>query len=178
MSSSVIIPHSVFESLKTTYLLEYRLEDVRASFKSDVKISLNEIKIDAKEGDILQLPRWLAKILLKKNLIDIEDYEISSYVSKAMNRERISKPHDLSGVDADFYIRVNDFLDSLSEKERESLMVSLNSFVTSRVEKIVKLAAASLLSAEIESKLSAEERQFYNIVHNSSSAFRESVFHR
>ena len=116
--------------------------------------------------------------MLKKNLIDIEDYEISSYVSKAMNRERISKPHDLSGVDADFYIRVNDFLDSLSEKERESLMVSLNSFVTSRVEKIVKLAAASPLSAEIESKLSAEERQFYNIVHNSSSAFRESVFHR
>ena len=37
-----------------------------------------------------------------------------------LNRERISKPHDVSGIDADFYIRVDDFLKSLNEKERET----------------------------------------------------------
>ena len=79
------------------------------------------------------MPRWLTKILSRKNLIDIQDNEISSYVSKALNRERISKPHDISGVDSDFYIRVKDYLTSLNEKERENLMVSLNSFVMSRL---------------------------------------------
>ena len=106
------------------------------------------------------------KFIQKKNLIDVQDNEISSYVSKALNRERISKPHDISGVDVDFYIRVNDYLESLNEKEKETLMVSLNSFVMSRLEKIVKLAAASSLSAEMETKLSAEERQLYNFVHS------------
>lgn len=178
MSSSTFLTHSVFDSLKNRYLLEYLLEEIRVTFKSDVKISINEINIDAKEGDILLLPRWFTKILLNKNLIEVQDNEISSYVSKALNRERISKPHDISSVDVDFYIRVNDFLESLSEKERETLMVSLNSFVMSRLGKIVKLAAASSLSAETESKLSAEERQLYDFVHTSSLAFKESVLHK
>jgi len=178
MSSSTTLTQSVFESLKNTYLLEYLLEEVRITFKSDVKISLNDINVDAKEGDILPLPRWLTKILSKKNLIETQDNELSSYVSKALNRERISKPHDISGIDADFYIRVNDFLKSLNEKERESLLVSLNSFVMSRLGKIVKLAAASSLSAETESKLSAEEKQLYNFINTSSLAFKESVLYK
>lgn len=175
MSSSTILTQSAFESLRNTYLIEYLLEEIRVTFKSDVKISINDINIDAKEGDILQLPRWLTKILSKKNLIEIQDNEMSSYVSKALNRERISKPHDISGIDADFYIRVDDFLKSLNEKERETLMVSLNSFVISRLGKIVKLAAASSLSAEMETKLSAEEKQLYNFINTSSLAFKESV---
>lgn len=175
MSSSTILTQSVFESLRNTYLLEYLLEEIRVTFKSDVKISINDINIDAKEGDILLLPRWLTKILSKKNLIEIQDNEMSSYVSKALNRERISKPHDISGIDADFYIRVDEFLKSLNEKERETLMVSLNSFVISRLGKIVELAAASPLSAEMETKLSAEEKQLYNFINTSSLAFKESV---
>lgn len=175
MSSSTILTQSVFESLRNTYLLEYLLEEIRVTFKSDVKISINDINIDAKEGDILLLPRWLTKILSKKNLIEIQDNEMSSYVSKALNRERISKPHDISGIDADFYIRVDDFLKNLNEKERETLMVSLNSFVISRLGKIVKLAAASSLSPEMETKLSAEEKQLYNFINTSSLAFKESV---
>lgn len=178
MSSSTILTQRVFESLRNTYLLEYLLEEIRVTFKSDVKISINDINIDAKEGDILLLPRWLTKILSKKNLIEIQDNEMSSYVSKALNRERISKPHDISGIDADFYIRVDDFLKSLNEKERETLMVSLNSFVISRLGKIVKLAAASSLSAEMETKLSAEEKQLYNFINTSSLAFKESVLSR
>lgn len=175
MSSSTILTQSVFGSLRNTYLLEYLLEEIRVTFKSDVKISINDINIDAKEGDILLLPRWLTKILSKKNLIEIQDNEMSSYISKALNRERISKPHDISGIDADFYIRVDEFLKSLNEKERETLMVSLNSFVISRLGKIVKLAAASSLSAEMETKLSAEEKQLYNFINTSSLAFKESV---
>jgi DNA replication factor GINS len=177
-SSITIFAHDEFESIKNTYLLEYLLEETRVTFKSDVKISVNEIKIDAKEGDILLIARWLTKILSKKNLIDVQDNEISSYVSKALNRERISKPHDISSVDVDFYIRINEFLASLKDKERENLLVSLNSFVLSRLEKIVKFAAASSLSAEMEGKLSAEERQLYNLVNSSSLSFKGSVLNK
>jgi DNA replication factor GINS len=174
-SLDTIFTQNVFESIKNTYLLEYLLEETRVTLKSDVKITINDINIDAKEGDIILLPRWLTKILSRKNLIEIQDNEISSYVSKALNRERISKPHDISGVDVDFYIRVNDFLATINEKERENFMVSLNSFVMSRLGKIVKLAAASSLSVEMEAKLSAEEKQLYNFVHSSSLAFKEWV---
>ena len=62
-SSNTIFAHDEFETIKNTYLLEYLLEETRVTFKSDVKISVNEIKFDAKEGDILLIPRWLTKIL-------------------------------------------------------------------------------------------------------------------
>ncbi|HJU80058.1 MAG TPA: hypothetical protein VJ599_10900 [Nitrososphaeraceae archaeon] len=178
MSLSSILTEGVFESLKNTYRLEYLLEEIRVTFKSDVKIATSNTNIDAKEGDILLLPRWLTKVLSKRDLIEIQDNGISSYVSKALNRERISKPHDISSVDADFYIRLEDFLETLNDKERENLMVSLNSFVMSRLEKIVKLAAASSISAEMESKLSAEERQLYDYIHGFSTSFKKSVLNR
>jgi len=178
MSSNSSFAQGEFQSLKNIYLLQYLLEEIRVTFKSDAKVSINDINIDAKEGDISLLPRWLAKNLSRKKLIDVQDNETLSYVSKALNRERISKPHDISGVDVDFYIRVNDYLESLNEKEKETLSVSLNSFVMSRLEKIVKIAAASSLSAEMETKLSAEERQLYNFVHSSSLAFKEWVLNR
>jgi hypothetical protein len=42
----------------------------------------------------------------------------------------------------------------------------------------VKLAAASSLSAEMETKLSAEEKQLYNFINTSSMAFKESVLRK
>jgi DNA replication factor GINS len=74
-----------------------------------------------------------------------------------LNRERISRPHDISGVDSDFYIRVKDYLTSLNEKERENLMVSLNSFVMSRLEKIVKLAALAIWSEKSRKRLAENQ---------------------
>jgi DNA replication factor GINS len=155
--------------------LEYMMEDIRVSFLKDVKARVNGLSLDAKEGDISSIPRWVAKILADHEGIESADDDISTYISRAFNRERIAKPHDLSSLDADFYIRVNDFFESLKERERENMLVSLNSFITSRLEKIVKLAAASPLSGQLEEKLSVEENQLYSLVHSSSVLFKNKV---
>ncbi|MFY9869880.1 MAG: hypothetical protein WAK17_09205 [Candidatus Nitrosopolaris sp.] len=159
--------------IQGAYRIEYLMEDVRVSYTQDVNVSVGGVMIDAKQGDISSIPRWVAKILLEQGTVEFPDNNVSSYISRALNRERIAKPHDLSGIDADFYIRVNDYLDGLRERERENLIVSMNSFIASRLEKIVKLAAASPLSPELKEKLSAEENELYMLVHNSSLAFKQ-----
>jgi DNA replication factor GINS len=156
------------EIIQGAYHIEYLMEDVRVTYKHDVKVS-----VDAKEGEISSIRRWVAKILVEQGNIEIQDSDISAYLSRALNRERIAKPHDLSGLDPDFYIRINDYLEGLKERERENIIVSLNSFLASRLEKIVKLAAASPLSPELERKLSVEEKELYILVHNSASEFKE-----
>ena len=138
---------SIFEDIHSIYDLAYLMEEVRIMYKQDVKVSNDNIQIDAKEGDISSIRRWIAKILSQHKLVEIQDSEISSYVSRALNRERIARPHDLSKIDIDFYVRVDDYLSGLKERDRENLMISLNSFVAARLEKIVKLAAASPLAA-------------------------------
>ncbi|HEX5186471.1 MAG TPA: hypothetical protein VFV86_06235 [Nitrososphaeraceae archaeon] len=155
------------------YNIKYLMEEVRITFKRNFSINIDGLVYDAKEGEIDLVPRWLAQILEENNFIEFQDTDVLIYISRSLNRERISKPHDLSGIDLDFYIRANDFINRLKDKEKESFLVSLNSFVTSRIEKIVKLAAASSLSIELEKKLSAEEKELYNFIHQSSSEFKQ-----
>src|ERR671926_999446 len=166
------------ETIQSIYQLGYMLEEVRVTYKEDVKMSIGNIVIDTREGDMSSLPRWIAKILVEQGTIEIQSNDVTGYISRTMNRERIAKPHDLSGVDIDFYVRVNDYLEGLKDRERENLVVSLNTFVASRLEKIVKLAAASSLSPELESKLAAEEKELYKLINNASSKFKKGVLNK
>jgi DNA replication factor GINS len=163
------------EAIQSIYQLGYMLEEVRVTYKEDAKMSVSNIVIDAKEGDMSSLPRWIAKILVEQGTVEIQSNDVTGYISRTMNRERIAKPHDLSGVDVDFYVRVSDYLEGLKERERENLIISLNTFVASRLEKIVKLAAASSLSPELEGKLSAEEKELYILINKVSTKFKKGV---
>ncbi|HEY1211341.1 MAG TPA: hypothetical protein VGE82_00175 [Nitrososphaera sp.] len=163
------------EAIQDVYELGYLMEEVRVSYKKDAKMSIGNISIDAKEGDMSSLQRWVARILVDQGAVEIQSNDITGYISRTINRERIAKPHDLSGVDIDFYVRVNEYLEDLRERERENLIVSLNTFVASRLEKIVKLAAASPLSAELESRLTAEEKELYILINNVSTKFKMEV---
>jgi DNA replication factor GINS len=163
------------EAIQSIYQLGYMLEDVRVTYKEDANMRVGNLVIDAKQGDMSSLPRWIAKILVEQDSVEIQSNDITGYISRTMNRERIAKPHDLSGVDIDFYVRVNDYLKGLKERERENLIVSLNTFVASRLEKIVKLAAASSLSPELEGKLSAEEKELYILINKVSTKFKKGV---
>jgi DNA replication factor GINS len=175
MAAAISEFYRKIDTIQNAYFLEYLLQDVRVTYIRNIKISVEDVWIDAKEGDISSIPRWVAKILAKQDILEIQEDGTSTYISRAFNRERISKPHDLSGLDPDFYTRVHDYIEGLNERERESTMISLISFVTSRLEKIVKLAAASPLSAELEAKLSVEEKELYLSIHSYSSEFKQKV---
>lgn len=163
------------EAVQRAYQIGYMNEDVRISYKKEVRMNVGDVAIDAKEGDMSSLPRWVAKILSEQGAIEIQSVDSAGYISRTLNRERIARPHDLSGIDVDFYVRVNDYLDSVKERERENLIVALNTFVESRLGKIVKLAARSLLSGELEGKLAAEEKELYSNIHESSMNFKKGV---
>ena len=163
------------EAIQSIYQVGYMMEEVRVSYKKDAKMIVGNVAIDAKEGDMSSLQRWVAKILVEQGAVEIQSNDITGYISRTMNRERIAKPHDLSGIDVDFYVRVNDYLEGLRERERENLIVSLNTFVASRLEKIVKLAAASPLSPELEAKLAAEEKKLYILINNASTKFKKGL---
>jgi DNA replication factor GINS len=160
--------------IQNAYMMGYLAEDVKVQYKSAVNLSLDDIVIDAKEGDVSSVPRWLAQTFSKTGIATIHDKDIAVYISRTFNLERIARAHDLSGIDTDFYIRANDYLTSLNEREREGIVVALNSFVVS----IVKLAATSPLTPQIKEKLSVEERGLYDLIHESTSAFKEKVLRK
>ncbi len=156
--------------------LDYLLKDVRIIYLKDVEITMQPfVFISSKEGDMTSIPRWISIVLSKQGLIEIHDEDHLSYVKRALNRERISSGHVLSAIDPDFYVRLNNYLRSVDEKERESLIVSLNPFIASRLQKIVKLSASSPLVPEIEEKLSLEEKLLYETFYELTFNFKKLV---
>jgi DNA replication factor GINS len=164
--------------IQDSYKVAYLAEDVKVQYSNALDVSFDEIDIDSKEGDISSIPRWLAQNLSESGMVTIQDKDDAIYVSRTLNLERIARAHELAGINADFYIRVNDYLSTLDEKDRERTIVSLNSFVVSRIEKIAKLAAASQLTPAIREKLSVEERELYDLIHELTAAFKKRVLKR
>lgn len=156
--------------------LDYLLKDVRIIYLKDLEVSVNPfIFISVKEGDMTSIPRWLSIILNEQGLIELHDEDHLSYIKRSLNRERISPAHIPSTIDPDFYVRVNNYLLGVDSKERESLIVSLNPFIASRLQKIAKLSASSPLLPEIEEKLSLEEKLLYENFYNMTSNFKKLV---
>jgi len=168
-----------FDDISILYMfstLDYLLKDVRVIYLKDVEISIPHfVSINAREGDMTSIPRWISRILGEQGLIEIHDDDHLSYIKRALNRERISSNHVLSAIDPDFYVRVNNYLRNIDEKQRESLIVSLNPFIVSRLQKIVKLSASSPLVPEIEEKLSLEEKLLYEIFYEKTFDFKKLV---
>lgn len=162
--------------LYTYSSLDYLLKDVRVIYLRDFELSLRPLVfISAKEGDMTSVPRWISIILSQHNILEIHDEDQLSYIKRALNRERIAQSHMLSTIEPDFYARVNNYLQSVEDKERDSLIISLNPFIASRLQKIAKLSASSPLIPELEEKLSIEERLLYENFYNMTSRFRKLV---
>ena len=162
--------------LYTFSTLDYLLKDVRVIYLKDIEISIKPlIFISAKEGDMTSVPRWISIILSKQGVVEIHDDDQLSYIKRALNRERISPSHEVSTIEPDFYARVNNYLRTIEDKDRESLIVSLNPFIASRLQKIVKLSASSPLVPELEEKLSSEEKLLYENFHKMTSDFKKLV---
>lgn len=162
--------------LYTFSSLDYILKDVRVIYLRDFELSIRPLVfISAKEGDMTSVPRWISIILNKYGIVEIHDEDQLSYIKRALNRERISQSHMLSTIEPDFYAKVNNYLHNIEDKDRESLIVALNPFIASRLQKIVKLSASSPLVPELEEKLSVEEKFLYENFYYMTSKFKKLV---
>ena len=162
--------------LYTFSSLDYILKDVRVIYLRDFELSIRPLVfISAKEGDMTSVPRWISIILNKYEIVEIHDEDQLSYIKRALNRERISQSHMLSTIEPDFYAKVNNYLHNIEEKDREPLIVALNPFIASRLQKIVKLSASSPLVPELEEKLSVEEKFLYENFYYMTSKFKKLV---
>ena len=56
---------SKIDVVQGVHYIEYMMEDIRVTFRRDIKATVDGLSLDAKEGDISSIPRWMAKILIQ-----------------------------------------------------------------------------------------------------------------
>jgi DNA replication factor GINS len=157
------------------------LKDVKVEFKKDTALDVSDISIKGKQGEILNIPRWAAEILESEKYVEIQDVDMLIELKQAVEKEKMLGQFDLATLqvqqqaDPHFYIKMKSYMKSLPEKDYDRVESLLNTLLRTRQTKIIRLADTSKLTAEISQKLSIEEREFYNNLHDNSSKFSKSI---
>ena len=157
------------------------LKDVKVEFKKDTTLDVSDISIKGKQGEILNIPRWIAEVLESEKYIEIQDVDMLVELKQAVEKEKMLGQFDLSTLqvqhqaDPHFYIKMKSYMKGLPEKDYDKVGSMLNTLLRTRQTKIVRLADTSKLTAELSKKLSIEEREFYNNLHDNSSKFSKTI---
>ena len=157
------------------------LKDVKVEFKKELKLDVSDISIEGKQGETINIPRWAANILESEKYIEIQDVDMLVELKQAVEKEKMLGQFDLSTLqvqhqaDSHFYIKMKSYMNGLPEKDYDKVESMLNTLLRTRQTKIIRLADASKLTADISKKLSIEEREFYNNLHDNSSKFSKTI---
>jgi len=157
------------------------LKDVKVEFKKDTALDVSDISIKGKQGEILNIPKWVANVLESEKYVEIQDVDMLIELKQAVDKEKMLGQFDLSTLqvqhqaDSHFYIKMKSYMNGLPEKDYDKVESMLNTLLRTRQTKIIRLADASKLTADISQKLSIEEREFYNNLHDNSSKFSKTI---
>jgi len=159
--------------LTQVHTLGYRLQDVKVTFNHDIKVNASGVSIDAKHGEILTIPRWVANVLESEKLVDIQDTDMIVALKQAIVKENVQGDFDLSTLDSDFYIKVRSYVQKLPQQDSDKVESMLNTLIRKRQGKIIRLADSSKMTSDLAKKLSIEERALFDSIHSQSVNFKK-----
>ena len=161
--------------LTQVHTIGHGLQDVKVTFNHDIKIDASDVSIDAKHGEIISIPRWVAHVLASEKLVDVQDTDMIVVLKQALVKENVQGDFDLSTLDSDFYIKVRAYVQRLSQQDRDKVESMLNTLMRKRQGKIIGLADSSKMTSDLAKKLSIEERTLFDAIHAQSVDFQKQI---
>ena len=151
------------------------LEDVKVTFNHDVKVNVAGVDIEGKQGEILNVPRWVASVLESENHAQTEETDMVVELKQAIVKENVQGEFELSTLDPHFYIKLTRYMKKLPQQDFDKVESMLNSLIRKRQGKIIHLADSSKLTADLSQKLTMEERSFYEKIYKTSTDFKKQI---
>lgn len=161
--------------LLQAYSIGYDTQDVKTVINHDFKINVSDVEIIGKQGEVLNLPRWIAETLESEKHAEIQESDMGIELTQSISKENF-QGEELSHLEPDFYIKVTSYMSRQSEKEYDKLQSLLKTLIRKRLGKLVPRANSMELTADTAKKLSIEERALYNIIHKNSTDFVNQIF--
>ncbi len=161
--------------LLQVYTIGYQVEDVKTVINHDFKINVSNVVITGKQGEVINMPRWIAQTLESETHAEIQEQDMGIELTQSISKENF-QGEELSHLEPDFYIKVKGYMARQSEKECDRLESLLNTLIRKRLGKLIPRANSMELTADLAKKLSIEERSLYNVIHKNSTEFLEQIF--
>ncbi len=153
----------------------FELEDVKVIFLHDIKIDVAGVDVEGKQGEILNIPRWIANVLEYEKHVTIEEPDMVVELKQATVKENVQGEFELATLEPHFYVRLLSYMKKLPKDDYDKVQSMLNSLVRKRQGKIIHLADSSKLTADLSQKLTLEERSFYEKIYNTSIDFKKQI---
>lgn len=150
---------------------DFLLSPVRVTMNAQLeKIEVGDFKMNSvSQGEMLELPRWVAEELAELRLCDVEEEPCEVEILKSLTREKILGSPQLSSLQPDFYLRMRRRLKIIREgveagkygkEEYERLKASCYDLIGRRLSKLLSLSSSASSLEAISDRLTQEERSF------------------
>jgi hypothetical protein len=145
------------------------------------KIDIGSVHLEPmNEGDAVDLPRWVAEVLIRLELCESQEESFASEVFKAVTREKIAGPEQLSTLRPDFYLKIRRHLAFANDPNAKSSSISeiektrtlIYDLIALRLRKILSVANSLSPPTDIREKLTPEEYQIFDSVYNLLQSWR------
>jgi hypothetical protein len=165
---------------------EYLLGTTRVKMRSSVEnLDVGDFRVDKlAEGETVELPRWVADELAGLNLVDVAEEPFEVEIFRALSREKMMGPLQLSAVPQDFYVDMKRRLGRLSEgvatgkmrrEDVEKLRSASYDLVGMRLNKLLSLSSSSTSAASLADKITPEESAFFVLSQSLSKEWKGAL---
>ena len=151
--------------LAKVHHIGFDLEDTKVTFLHDLKIKVASVDVEGKQGEMLNIPRWVATILESEKHLTIQETDMIVELKQATVKENVQGEFELATLEPHFYVRLLSYMKKLPKDDFDKVESMLNSLVRKRQGKIIHLADSSKLTTVLSKKLTIEERSFYEKGH-------------
>ncbi len=163
------------ERVSRVHAIGYGLEDVIFEASQDFKVDVAGVKISVRRGETSKMRYWVGRALEESGMGSMKLPDMVTALKQALSKERISGQKAFQTLEPLFYVKLKETMRRLEGRDYERVHDMLLELFRMRNAKIVTKASSMKLSADMNSKLTVEERTFYNTVHSACSEFEEQI---
>ena len=159
----------------------YLLSGTRLKVKQSVsRLDIGSIHLEPMNpGDVVELPRWVAEVLINLDICESQEESFASEVFKAVNREKMVGTDQIAQLKPDFYLKIRRHITFATENLRPSNVQELDKtktliydLIALRLRKILLLSASLSPPSDLREKLTPEEYQIFDSVYNLLQSWR------
>ncbi len=164
---------------------EFMLAKSRVRMRSSIEnIDAGDYRIEKlSEGQLVELPRWVADELVDLKLAESQEESFEVEVARALSKEKMMGPLQLSTLPPDFYMRMRRKLSGMTnggngqvkKEDFDRMRNACYDIIGMRLSKLLALSSSSTSSESLADRLAPEEEAFFSISQTLSKDWRAAL---
>lgn len=164
---------------------EFLISPVRVTMRSSLEgLEAGDLVVGRmSEGEGAEFPRWVAEELVEMNLAEIHEEQFETEIFKALTREKMLGPQQISPLQHDFYLRLKRRLDSIRSgmetgryrrEDYERIKATCYDLIGRRLSKLLSVSSSTSLQT-MGDRVTPEERVFFTSCRSFSEEWKKSL---